>query len=122
MSLLRGAFASAPVRRSDILVNVKEVVRVIRRLHCCEPLVVGAMVCRRTMVVVAGHEIDIASIAGRVGMNSCVIVLHPLNVGLVIGRVWPDSHDHRGKALVPVSEGGLVGADPLSCTVDWMEM
>src|SRR5262245_40850841 len=55
-------------------------------------------------------------------MNSRIVVLHPLDVGLVIGRVRPDSHDYRGKALVPVSEGGLVGADPLSGAVDWMEM
>lgn len=113
---------SAPVRRSDVLVDVKEVVRVVGRLRCCEPRVVGAIVRRRSVVVVAGHEVDVTAFAARVGMNGCVVVLHPPDVGLVIGRVRPDSHDHRGKALVPVSEGGLVGADPLSRAVDRMEM
>src|ERR671924_72210 len=102
------------VRWSDVLVDVEEVVRVIGRLHCCEPLVVGAIVCSRTVVIVAGHEVDIAAIAARVGMNSCVVVLHPLDVCLVVGRVRPYSRNDRRKVLVSVSESGLIDADPLS--------
>ena len=96
------------------MVDVEEVVRVIGRFHCREPLVVGAIVCGRTVVVVAGHEVDIAPIAAREGMNSCVGVLHPLDVGLVVGRVRPYSYNYRGKVLVSMSEDGLVGAAPSS--------
>src|SRR5262245_31816153 len=101
---------------------MEEVVRVIGRLHGREPLVVGAIVCRRTVIVVAGHEVDVARVAARVGMNGCVVVLYPLDVGCVVGRVGPYSDNHRGKVLVSMSEGGLAGADPLSGTIDRMEM
>ena len=101
---------------------MEEVVRVIGRLHRREPLVVGAIVCSRTVVVVAGHEVDVTGIGARVGMNGCVVVLHPPDVDLVVRRVGPDSHNHRSEVLVSMSEGGLVGADPLSRTVDRMEM
>jgi hypothetical protein len=56
-----------------ILIDAEEIVRVIGRLHCREPLM-GAIVCGRTVIVVAGHETDVAPIAARVGMNSCVVV------------------------------------------------
>src|SRR5215475_6007860 len=45
-------------------------------------------------------------------MNSCLVVLHPFDVGLVVGGVRPYSHNFRGKVLVSISEGGLLGADP----------
>ena len=55
--------ASAAVPRGDVLVDVKKVVRVIGRLHCCEPRVVGAIVRSRPVVVVAGHEVNVAALA-----------------------------------------------------------
>lgn len=58
------------VRRSDVPVDVEEVIRAIGRLRCREPLGVRAMVCGRPVVVVAGHEVDVALIAARVGINA----------------------------------------------------
>src|SRR5262245_52251182 len=55
-------------------------------------------------------------------MNGGVVVLHPLDIGLVVRRVRPYSCYYRGKVLVSMSEGGLIGADPLSRTVDRMKM
>src|SRR6185437_7418793 len=77
---------SSPPCWRDVLVDVKEVVWVIGRLHCGEPLVVVGS----TVVVVAGHEVDVAPAAARVGMDGSVVVPHPLGVGFVVGGVRPD--------------------------------
>ena len=43
-------------------------------------------------------------------------------VGIWSVGVGPDTHNLQGEVLVPVSEGGLAGADTLSRAVDWIEM
>ncbi len=116
MTLLPG------VRWKNVLVYVKDVVRVVGRLHRGQPFVTGAVVCRRTVVIVVGHEVDITAIAARMGMDGVVVVLHPLDVGLVVGRVIPDPSNDRREILVPVPKGRLVGADTLRRTVYRMKM
>ncbi len=64
----------AGIHRNNVLVDVKEIVRVVRRFHRRQPFVIGTIVGRRTIIIVAGHEVDVTALAARIRMNGFVTV------------------------------------------------
>src|SRR6202022_3047167 len=75
-----------------------------------------------SVVVVVGHEVDVATLVARVGVDGGVVVAHPGRVCLVVGRIGPHAGDDGGKAHVPVTERRLVGADPMHGAVDRVDV
>ena len=74
-----------------------------------QPVVVAPVVVLDPVLVVAGHEVDVAARLG-VRRGRVVVVAHPRGVRLVVGGVRPHAGDHGGEVRVAVGEGGRVGA------------
>src|SRR3972149_1767140 len=106
----------AETSRLDVLVQVEQVVRVVLPLDLEETLVVALVVRLDALLVVLGHEVDVPALL-RVRRRGPVVVAHPLDVGLVVGRIRPRSGDDGGEGGITVRAGGRIGGDPVDRSV-----
>ncbi len=58
--------------RDDVLIEVEQVLRVVRALHLAQPLVVGTIVIRHPGLIVGSGEVDASTClgAGRLPRSS----------------------------------------------------
>src|SRR3990172_4231975 len=56
------------------------------------------------------------------GRDRLIVVAHPLDVGLVVGRVWPHAGDHRGEVRAAIRERRRVRRDPVASAIDRVDV
>ena len=71
--------------------------------------------------VVVGHEVDVPARLA-VGRGGLLVVAHPADAMLVVGRVVPSGEYYLGERRVPVGERGLVGSHPVARPVDRVQV
>jgi hypothetical protein len=105
----------------DVLVEVEEVLGVVRPLDLDEAFVIAFVVGPDPILVVCGHEVDVTALL-RQRRCGGVIVPHPRDVGLVVVGVGPYADDDCGKRRIAIRERRRIRRDAMACTVDRVDV
>ena len=106
------------LRRRNILVHSKEVVRVIQTLHMSEAIIVRAVGGSNTIALVGGEEIDVDA-ASRERRRGIEVVARPTDAAFVIAgssqRPWTFITNLASRwAYAAESGAGRVVAPPIA--------
>ena len=105
------------VSRSDVLVDVEKVIRIVLPLNFRQSIVVVAVGRFNPVDSFFHHEIYVSA-SQCVGMNGFPVFLGPRRNRFRLGRVGTDTRDDHRPRRVPERPGRLALPDAVDCAVD----
>ena len=107
--------------RSDILIQMEQVSRVILRFQRSQALVVRSVGCRDGVFAIVVSQIIHVAPWRETGPHHVIRLPRPRNIPRVVSRVEPLGDDQKVVALAPVGERCLADADTRRCAVDVLQ-
>src|SRR5215510_16398654 len=105
----------------NILVDAKQVGRIVHVLECHETLIVVAIGRLDALGPLVHHEIHVGATC-RVGMQCLPVSLRPSDDLLVVGWIWIDPNDDLCPGGVTVAPRRIMLAHPVCSAVDRIEV
>src|ERR1700754_946005 len=102
----------------DILIQVKQVSRIILRLQRSQALVVRSVGCRDGVFAIVVSQVVYITPRRKAEPHRVIRLLRPRNIPRVLSRIEPLGDDQKVIALAPVGERGLADADTRRCAVN----